>query len=342
MNWQILNKRKPLFFWKKYEFKIKISLFLPGILLSLPTFAFLVGSSPVSVQKLPLKLVPEITIAQESGDINLMFGAISYIDIDSAGNIFIVDYKNRQVKIFDREGRFLRKIDIPAGQGPRELNQISGLAVTPSGTLFLNGDRKMIIYDSQGNHLRTFKVDFHVSCIRSAGAEEVIGIGPHNGNILHVFDSEGRLISSFGEILDVPKDFEPMRMMPMFGAPLIFSASKDGRIFILNPHRYEILIFRNQKLEQRMEASSELYEPLTQKGRGFLSTAAEILPAGKYLLIYFESYRNEDNLADVFIKGKKVGSIKLPGQLKAVDYQGKLYIVSQDEFPKVTRYSISE
>lgn len=91
-----------------------------------------------------------------------------------------------------------------------------------------------------------------------------------------------------------------------------------------------------------MEASSELYEPLTQKGRRFLSTAAVILPAGKYLLVYFESYRNKDNLADVFFNGKKVGTINLPGQLKAADYQGKLYLVSQDEFPTVTRYSISE
>jgi len=121
---------------------------------------------------------------------------ISYIDIDPSGNIYVVDFKYRLIKIFDREGRFLRNIEVPAGQGPREMNQISGLAVTPSGTLFLNGDRKMVVYDSQGNYLRTFKVDFHVSCIRSAGTEEVIGIGPHNGNIMHVFDSEGRVLSS--------------------------------------------------------------------------------------------------------------------------------------------------
>ncbi len=80
---------------------------------------------------------------------------------------------------------------------------------------------------------------------------------------------------------------------------------------------------------------SELYEPLTKKGRGFFSTAAVILPAGKYLLVYFESYRNKDNLADVFLNGKKAGSVKLPGQLKAADYQGKLYIVGQDEFPRL-------
>ncbi|MCR4410442.1 MAG: 6-bladed beta-propeller [Candidatus Saccharicenans sp.] len=289
-----------------------------------------------------MKFIPELTIGQESGDENFMFGHISYIDVDPDGNIYVTDSKNRQVRIFDRDGRFIRKIIVPEGQGPQELNQISGIAVTPSGLLFINGDRKMIVYDGQGNYLRTFKVDFHVSCIRSAGSEEVIGIGPHEEKILHVFDSEGRLLSSFGEVFEVPKDFEPMKMMPMFGAPLLFSASKDGRVFVLNPHRYQVLVFRNKKLEATVAGSSELYEPLARMGRGFVSTAAIILPAGKSLLVYFEYFKNQERVADLFLGEKQVGSLKLPGELKAIDYQGKLYMVIPGEFPRVTRYSVSE
>jgi hypothetical protein len=293
-------------------------------------------------QNVRLKFIPELTIGQESGDENFMFGHISYIDVDPDGNIYVTDSKNRQVRIFDRDGRFIRKIIVPEGQGPQELNQISGIAVTPSGLLFINGDRKMIVYDGQGNYLRTFKVDFHVSCIRSAGSEEVIGIGPHEEKILHVFDSEGRLLSSFGEVFEVPKDFEPMKMMPMFGAPLLFSASKDGRVFVLNPHRYQVLVFRNKKLEATVAGSSELYEPLARMGRGFVSTAAIILPAGKSLLVYFEYFKNQERVADLFLGEKQVGSLKLPGELKAIDYQGKLYMVIPGEFPRVTRYSVSE
>ncbi len=300
-------------------------------------------TSPATAgQNVRLKFIPELTIGQESGDENFMFGHISYIDVDPGGNIYIADSKNRQVRVFDRDGRFLRKIAVPQGQGPQELNQISGIAVTPSGLLFINGDRKMIVYDGQGNYLRTFKVDFQVSCIRSAGSEEVIGIGPHEGKILHVFDFEGRLLSSFGEVLEVPKDFEPMKMMPMFGAPLLFSASKDGRVFVLNPHRYQVLVFKDKKLEASLAGSNELYEPLTRMGRGFVSTAAIILPAGKLLLVYFESFKNQEHVADLFIDGKQVGSMKLPGELKAIDYQGKLYMVIPGEFPRVTRYSVSE
>ncbi|MBC7348877.1 MAG: 6-bladed beta-propeller [Candidatus Aminicenantes bacterium] len=293
-------------------------------------------------QQLSLKLVPELTIGQEGGDENLMFGTISYVDVDARGNIYAVDYKNRQVKVFDRNGKFLRQIDVPPGQGPQEMNQISGMAVTPSGQLFLNGDRKMIVYDEDGNYLRTFQVGFHLSCIRCAGGEEIIGIGPHEGKILHLFKAEGQILGSFGDLLDVPKEFEPMKIMPMFGAPLLFSCSKDGRIFVLNPHRYEVLVFKDKKLESKLAGHSEIFEPLSQRGRSFISTAVMVFPAAKYLLVYFESYKNQEDVADLFLKGKQVGSLKLPGELKACDYQGKLYLTVQEEYPRLIRCSVAE
>ena len=295
----------------------------------------------------PLKLTTELTIGQESGDQNLIFGAIAYVDVDARGNAYAVDYKNRQVKVFDQNGKFLRQIDVPQGQGPQELNQISGMAVTASGQLFLNGDRKMIVYNANGNYLRTFLVGFHISCIRCAGGEEIIGIGPHEDKILHVFNAEGQMLASFGDILDVPKEFEPMKMMPMFGAPLLFSCSKDGRIFVFNLYRYEVLVFKDKKLQSTLSGSSEIFEPLKTKilpqgGRGFISTAAMIFPAAKYLLVYLESPKNQDHIADLFLKGKQVGSLKLPGQPKACDYQQKLYLTIQEEYPKLIRCSVAE
>lgn len=293
-------------------------------------------------EKTAFKLVPELTIGQESGDENLMFGAIFRVDVDAKGNIYVFDGRNRQVRVFSKDGHFLWKISIPAGQGPQETTQIAGIAVTPSGMLFINGDRKMILYDSKGNYLRTFQVNFHISSIGSPGTEEIVGIGPHEGKILHVFNSEGQILDSFGEIFDVPKEFEPMKIMPMFGAPILLSCSNDGRIFVLNPHRYEFLIFRNRKLEASIKGTSEIYEPVTQRGRGFTSTAATILPAQKYILVYLFSYKNQARIADIFLNGKQVGSMELPGELMASDYEGKLYFVSQEEYPRVIRCSIAK
>jgi hypothetical protein len=297
--------------------------------------------SAAADQKPQLKLIPELIIGQEDGDENLIFGYVAYLDVDARGNIYVLDTKNRQLRIFNREGKFLRNILIPPGQGPQELTQFSGMAVTPSGKVFINGNRKMIFYDSEGNYLRTFPVTFHISCICSPGTEEIVGIGPNNGKILHLFNEEGEILASFGEVFDVPKDFEPMKMMPMFGAPLIFSCSKDGRIFVLNPHRYEFLVFKDRQLEATIRGTSEIFQPIIQKGRSFISTAASILPAGEFMLVYFKSYQNTSNIADIFHKGKKVGSLELPGELLAADYQGKLYLVEEKEYPRVMRCSIS-
>jgi hypothetical protein len=313
------------------------------------TVLFIFGISSVSAassaaaadQKPQLKLIPELTFGQEDGDENLMFGNIAYIDVDARGNIHVLDIKNRQLRVFDGDGKFLRSIIIPPGQGPQELTQFSGMAVTPSGKVFINGDRKMILYDSEGNYLRTFPVTFHVSCIGSPGTEEIVGIGPNDGKILHVFNQEGKILASFGEVLDVPKEFEPMKILPMFGAPLIFSCSKDGRIFVLSPHRYEFLVFKDRQLEATIRGTSEIFQPIIQKGRSFISTAAFILPAGEFILVYFKSYQNTSNIADIFHRGKKVGSLELPGELLAADYQRKLYLVEEKEYPRVIRCSIS-
>ncbi len=113
-------------------------------------------------QKPPLKLIPELTIGYDGLDENLIFGRVAYLDVDSLGNVYILDSKLRQLKIFNQEGQ---------------------------------------------------------------------------------------LVASFGEVFEVPKNFEPMKMMPMFGATVIFSCAKDGLILVLNPHSYEFLIFRNRSLK---------------------------------------------------------------------------------------------
>jgi len=144
----------------------------------------------------------------------------------------------------------------------------------------------------------------------------------------------------------VPKDFEPMKYAPMFGAPLIFSCAKDGRIFGLNPHRDEFLVFRNRRLEAVIKGSNEIYEPVTQRvtqiGRSFTSPAATILPPQKYILVYFVSYKNHARIADIFLNSKQVGSLNLLGELMATDYEGKLYLISQEEYPKVIRCPITK
>jgi hypothetical protein len=98
----------------------------------------------------PVSLSPNLTIGVDDGDEKLMFGYIVRVDVDGRGNIYILDYKFRRVSVFDSKGNLLRQIAVPEGQGPQEATDLAGLAVTPSGTMFINDMQKVIVYGPVG------------------------------------------------------------------------------------------------------------------------------------------------------------------------------------------------
>jgi hypothetical protein len=297
--------------------------------------------SPEAAQVPAVTLKPDLTIGVEDGDENLMFGEIIRIDIDGKGNIYLLDYKFRKIAVFDRDGKLLRTIAVPEGQGPREATNPNGIAVTPAGTLFVNDMRKVIVYGPDGQYIRTFLVDFTISSIGCAGTEELVAIGPNGGKILHVFDQTGELLASFGETFTPPAEYEPIKEMLMCGAPLLFNCTKDGRIFVLNPHKYEISVFKDRKLERVLEGRNEIFKPFQKMGRGFVSTAAHIVPSREFVLVCF---RNPDpkakKTADVFQAGKQIGSIDFHGTPHMADSQGRIYVAEEEGFPKVVRYTV--
>ncbi len=297
-------------------------------------------SPSTSGQASPITLTPDLSIGVEDGDENFMFGSISRIDIDGAGNIYVLDYRYRTIRVFDGNGMFLRKVEVPAGQGPREATNLSGIAVTPGGTLFINDMRKVIVYAPDGTYLSTFTVDFMISSIGCPGTEHLVAIGPHAGKILHVFDPEGKRLDSFGEAFPVPKEFEAMKEMPMFQAPLLFNCAKDGRIFVLNPHKYEVSVYMNERLEAVFKGKSPLFRPLERMGRAYISTAAYVARSGDITLVVLSVPVPNRWQADVFRGGRQIGSIDVPGRPFCVDPQNRVYFAVEEDFPKVVRYEV--
>lgn len=290
----------------------------------------------------PVSLESNLTLGVEGGDEKLMFGRIVRIDIDGRGNIYVLDFKFRRINVFDSKGSLLRQILVPEGQGPRDATNPSSIAVTPGGTLFVNDMQKVIVYGSDGEYLRTFRVDFMISSIGCPGTEEFVAIGPHEGKILHVFDAQGQHIGSFGDLFTPPGELEPMKEMPMFGAPILFNCAKDGRIFVLNPHKYEVSVFKDRKLERVIEGRNDEFKPLQKMGRGFISTAAHIVSSGDFVFVAFQKIDPRANkTADVFRAGKQVGSVDLPGTPHVTDAQGMIYIAEEEGFPKVVRYAVT-
>jgi hypothetical protein len=297
-------------------------------------------SAPAAGQIPPVTLSPNLTIGVEDGDENLMFGQIVRIDVDGRGNIYVLDYKFRKVGVFDRGGKLLRTISIPAGQGPQEATDLGGLAVSPGGTMFINDMNKVIVYGPEGKYIRTFLVDFDAFEIGCPGTEELIVLGPHDGKILHAFDAGGKLVASFGDMFTPPGALEPMKDMPMFSAPFLFSCAKDGRIFVLNPHKYEVSVFKDRKLESVIKGHNDAFKPIQKMGRGFMSTAARVVSSGDFVFVALQGIPGAKKTADVFRAGRQIGSIDLLGTPHVADSQGMTYIAEEEGFPKVVRYAV--
>lgn len=74
-------------------------------------------------------LVEELSIGEAEGRKDYMFSLIVSIDVDEKGNIYVLDIKERHIKVFDLDGRFIRIIG-RMGQGPGELQNPYTVQIT--------------------------------------------------------------------------------------------------------------------------------------------------------------------------------------------------------------------
>jgi hypothetical protein len=320
--------------------------FLAGLIVLLVLFGIVTFCNPawgIDAEELGLILKPDLSIGIEDGDENYIFGDISRISLDGAGNIYVLDYKYRVIRIFNGEGSWIRSIAVPSGQGPQEAMNPNGIAVTSKGTLFINDVLKIIVYNVDGTYIRTFKTGFRISSIQNIGEEAWVAIGPNNGKILHIFDETGNHLDSFGDYFPVPKELKQMEGMSLISAPLIFNTSTDGRIFVLNPHKYEITVFKDRKVEEILIGKNELFRPTTQRGRAFMSTAAFTVRSGDFTLVLLSNPNpNAPKILDVFKGGRQIGTLPAKGTPLAVDAHERIYFNVEEDIPKVVRCTLEQ
>jgi hypothetical protein len=101
-----------------------------------------------SVEEAP-QLVEELRIGTIDGEESYQFGMIMSLDVDSDGNIYVLDFQSREVKAFDGNGQFLRRMGRP-GSGPGEL----GI----STSVFVQGD-SVGVMDAGNRRVQWFSPD---------------------------------------------------------------------------------------------------------------------------------------------------------------------------------------
>ena len=99
-------------------------------------------------------LEEEISIGEAEGREEYMFSQIRNLAVDDEGNIYVLDRKECQIKIFDKHGKFLQ-IFGKKGQGPGELNRPSGILVTRHNEIMIEDSRVLHYFTFQGGFIKS-------------------------------------------------------------------------------------------------------------------------------------------------------------------------------------------
>lgn len=100
-------------------------------------------------------LKEELSIETKEGEEEYMFNRVRGIDVDPRGNIYILDSQSVQVRVFDKNGLFLRTFG-HRGQGPGEMERPMFIQITPDQEVVISDPptRRLLFFSLDGNYLR--------------------------------------------------------------------------------------------------------------------------------------------------------------------------------------------
>lgn len=110
--------------------------------------------TPPPGQPAAYELVEELAIGL-SDNPDEAFSEPGAIVVDQAGNILVLDSKDKKIKVFDSRGKFERAIGKP-GQGPGEVEMPTGIQLTNEGELLIEDamTRRLSFFKPSGEFLR--------------------------------------------------------------------------------------------------------------------------------------------------------------------------------------------
>jgi len=139
--------------------KLHIAALVSGLLgATLPGCTAGGGSGTADTGRVPaLDAVEELRLG-DVDDPDLGFSRIGSVDVDRDGQVFVFEMLDRQIRVYDADGRFVRRIG-RQGEGPGEFQRVSRFGVA-GDTLWTYdfGLRRLTLFDRTGTVLSTAQV----------------------------------------------------------------------------------------------------------------------------------------------------------------------------------------
>jgi len=138
---------------------------------------------------------PILTFGSQ-GNGNGQFNSPLRVTTDSKGNIFICDYNNQRIQLFDCKGNFILSFPSPGSHG---------IAINSKEYLLISGDTQLVkVLDSQRKLLFSFGSEgkgngqFNYPYGICVDSKDNIYICDYGNHRIQIFDLEGKFISTFG------------------------------------------------------------------------------------------------------------------------------------------------
>lgn len=98
----------------------------------------------------------EFSIGEAQGTEEYVFSQIIDIEVDEEENIYVLDFKEANIKVFDKSGEYVRTIG-KRGQGPGEIQRPRSIHITPKNEILINdrGARFLHFFTLSGEYKRS-------------------------------------------------------------------------------------------------------------------------------------------------------------------------------------------
>lgn len=314
-----------------------------------------------------LSLKEELVLGKTGNEETMLLNPRA-VEVDQTGNIYVIDGKAVQIKVYDSQGNFVRAIG-RRGQGPGEFQSLRSFCLTPQQSLAVcdSLSRQVVIFGLDGQFIKALPdktrsfMDVRVNAKGDIIATQMV-VGEEAREELVWFDSELKPLLTVASVQMAKYPvFNPFLPYIYFGltadgdvlwgktTEYVFKVvNSEGKIIrkIVKNYDPEILTRedKDRKIKETFGEEGAPSEVTIEWSRDFPAFQDFVMDERGWL--YVRPYTKEKVeigvIYDVFdAEGRYVARVVLPERAMAIKY-GKLYTIEEDEegMRLVKRYAL--
>jgi len=287
-----------------------------------------------------IELLPVCIIGKDTLNENEIFGEVTDLTI-SSNYIYVLDNKFSRVQKYDKSGKYLSSVG-KKGEGPGEFGtDLRSISTDEKGNIIVGGMRKIYIFEESGSFMRSFTVDFQMNDLCVDREDKILALGYKKDKIIHAYNQEGKYLFSFGEPFEAPLNFYKYKHFPVVKMPFKIFCTGSGKVYFVNPYKFEIYIYKNYDFDKKIEHHSNFFRPswLLEHRGGFSLMCMSYAIFEQNDLLYVSLFDGEKGKSELilFRNDKFSTSLKLDDFPVEIDSEGYLYSINNSETPHITK-----